>query len=112
MFSAILNPFAIFISLTTATGILVHDTHIDAATSTALSMPAVIASHDISNKLASLGGDAHTHVERGAAAQAVINLQSKNPRIDPRVMDGKKYFLQKRVVRGYHAFDNYNLPII
>ena len=110
MFSALLNPLAILISLSTATGVLVHDMHIDAAASAVVAMPATIGNYDISSKLAGFG-DAHTHVERGAMAQAIINLQGQNPRIQPRVED-KKYLLQKRVMRGQHAFDNYNLPLV
>jgi hypothetical protein len=111
MFSSLLNPLIVLISLSTATSLLVHDMHVDTVASTALSMPVAAANYDASSKLASFGGDSHTHVERGAMAQAIINLQGQNPRIQPRIED-KKYLLQKRVVRGHYAFDNYSLPIV
>lgn len=112
MFSAILSPLTIFMSLSTATGVLVHDMHIDSAATAAFAMPSVLASYENNNKLSNLGGDAHTHVERGSLAQAVTELRNQNPRIQPRASGDKKYLLQNRVMRGHHAFDNYNLPIV
>lgn len=111
MFTALLNPLAVIISLCTATGVLVHDMHIDAATSTALALPSVVVSHEAGNRYVSFDGNAHTHVERTSLSQAIINLKTQNPRIQPRTTEDKKHLLQKRVVRGHYAFDNYNLPI-
>lgn len=110
MFSAILNPLAILMTFSTATGVLVHDMHIDSAATTALAMPANLEHYDTTR--INLGSDQHTHVERGSMARAIIQLQGENPRVQPRTTEDKKYLLQKRVMRGHHAFDNYNLPIV
>jgi hypothetical protein len=108
MFNAILNPLAVLMSFSTATGVLVHDMHIDQAAS-ALAMPAQMASID-TTKSVNLGGADHTHVERASLSQS-LHLHAANQSIQPRSED-KKYLLQKRVMRGHHAFDNYNLPIV
>ena len=110
MFSNLINPLAILISLSTASGVLVHDTHIDAAV-TALALPAVMASYDNTTKLAGFGGEAHTHIERSSFSQTVTTLNSHTPGLQPRVTEDKKHLMQKHVGRGQHAFDSYNLPL-
>lgn len=110
MLPAILNPIAIAISLSTATGIFVHDTKIDKAVTT-LSLPPAIASTTAASAKVMLDGMPHTHSERTSFAQAVHDLKTQNPRIQPRG-DNKKHALPKRVAKGHHAFDNYNLPVV
>ncbi len=109
MLVSILSPLAIILTFSTATGLFVHDMHIDTAAA-ALSIPAATPTYD-AVKMAGFG-DSHTHVERGAMAQAVIDLQGQNPRIQSRIAEDKKHLMQKRAVRGYHAFDSYNLPMV
>jgi hypothetical protein len=112
MLANLLHPILAIMSISTAAGVLVHDTRIDKAAVSALAVPSIMASIDgSSSKLSALSGDMHTHVERGSLAQAVHDLKAQNPRIQPRI-DERKHFLQKHVARGYHAFDNYNLPIV
>jgi hypothetical protein len=111
MFTSILNPLAIIVSLSTASGVLVHDTKIDRAAAVALAAPAIMASYDAPNKVISFGGDAHTHVERASFAGAMNTLSGHTPSVQPR-SDDKKHLMQKHVARGHHAFDNYNLPIV
>lgn len=111
MFPALINPLAILVSLSTATGVFVHDTKIDKAT-TVMTAPAVMAAYEASTKQAGLSPDLHTHAERGSLTQAVHDLKTQNPRIQPRNNEDKKHLLQKRVAKGHHAFDNYNLPIV
>src|SRR5688572_24740066 len=103
MLSKILSPLAILLTFSTATGIFVHDTHIDSAAAV-MSMPSINPAYDAVNKLASFS-DAHTHVERGTMAQAIIDLQSNNPRIQPRIIEDKKHLGHGRAARGHHAFD-------
>lgn len=110
MLTSILSPLAIVLTFSTATGVFVHDMHIDSATA-ALAMPTATLAHDTVSKMVGFG-DAHTHVERAAMAQAIIDLQGQNPRIQPRMAEEKKYMMQKRTPRGHHAFDNYSLPIV
>ncbi len=110
MLTTLLNPLAILISLSTATGVLIHDTHIDQAAS-AMTMPAMMANVD-TTKSVHLSGTDHTHVERASAAQTLLHLNSHTPKIQPRSGEDKKHLLQKRVMRGHHAFDSYNLPVL
>jgi hypothetical protein len=107
MLSNLLNPLAIIISLSTASGILVHDTHIDQAVSSSLAMPAILANVDPANKL---GAEGHTHVERTSVSQVITTMHSRTPGMQPR--QDKRHLMQKHVARGHHAFDNYSLPIV
>jgi hypothetical protein len=106
MFASLINPLAILISLTTTSGILVHDTHIDQAAA-AIAMPTVLASHDTTSKL---GAESHTHVERTSVSRVVTTLNSHTPGMQPR--EDRKHLMSKHVARGHHAFDNYNLPVV
>lgn len=110
MISNFINIAAVAISLVTASGIFLHDTRIDRAATTAITVPTeVIAEATSTDKL---NWDAHTHVERLTFSQTVRDLQSSsNPRVQPRT-DDKKHLLQNRVMRGHHPFDNYNLPLV
>lgn len=109
MISNFINIAAVAISLVTASGIFLHDTRIDKAATTAITIPSEIAAEATTND--KLNWDAHTHVERQVFSQTVRDLQGSNPRIQPRT-DDKKHLLQNRVMRGHHPFDNYNLPLI
>jgi hypothetical protein len=106
MFSHLLNSLAVLISLTTTSGILVHDTHIDQAVA-AIAMPTVLASHDTPGRL---GAETHTHVERASVSRVVTTLNAHTPGMQPR--EDRKHLMSKHVARGHHAFDNYNLPIV
>lgn len=114
MFPFLINPLTtIFVSVSTATGVFVHDTHIDkaTATATAIAAPAVMA-YESSTKQTGISPELHTHAERGSLSQAVQDLKTQNPRVQPRHNDDKKHLLQKRVAKGHHPFDNYTLPIV
>ncbi len=106
MLSTFLNPLAIILSLSTASGVLIHDMHIDSAAST-MAMP--VASYD--TKTASLDASSHTHVERSSFSQLTGGL-SRHFEMQPRAVNERKHLLQKHVVRGHHAFDNYYLPLV
>jgi hypothetical protein len=107
--STLLTPLSIALSLSTATGVLLHDTKLDKAA--AAMTPAVSANFESADRSAKLTGDAHTHVERGSLSQAVRDIKAQNPRVQPRATDDKKYLMQKNAPRGYHSFDNYNVPL-
>ena len=111
MFTTFMNSLAIAISLSTATGVLVHDMRIDKATMAALAAPSAISSYQASTKLVNFSTDSHTHVERTSLNQALQDLRMQSPKIQPRTSEDKKHLMQKNVARGHHAFDNYNLPL-
>jgi hypothetical protein len=111
MFTSIFNSIAILLSLSTATGILVHDTKIDKAT-IVLATPLTIATSDTSGRTIDIQTDLHTHVERTSVADSLSAFQADNPRLQPRIFEDKKHLLSRHVSRGHHAFDSYNLPIV
>lgn len=111
MFNLILNPMLIALSLSTATGVFVHDMKLDKATVVALALPSVVASYDAAAKLAQLAPDLHAHSERGSLSQAIHDLKASNPRVQPRTNDDKKHLMQKHVSRGTHPYDAYYVPL-
>lgn len=110
MLSLLLNPLAIFLSLSTLLGVVVHDTRIDKAASVALTLPTTAANYDGSIKLVQTS-DLHTHVERISFAQAA-HMFAVSPSLQPRVHEDKKHLLQQNVPKGHHPFDNYTLPVV
>lgn len=111
MISTFFNSLILLISLSTATGVFLHDTRIDKATAVGMTIPAVLA-YDADTKQVNLGNDLHTHHERSVIEQSIRDLRSDNPRMQPRANEDKKHLMQKHVTRGHHAFDNYNLPLV
>ena len=112
MTASSIRSLLIFLSLSTAAGVLIHDTRLDKATVTAMALPVALAGLDSSyGKLGDLSGTPHTHTERASLSQLVHDLRGQMPRIMPRE-NNKKHVLPRYVARGHHAFDNYNLPIV
>lgn len=108
---ALFSPLSILVSFSTLFGVVIHDTKVDQLTTTFLAAPAVIASYEgVTGAIKTT--DPHTHVERMSLSQFVRGMSTDNPRIQPRLSDEKKYALQRNVMKGHHAFDNYYLPII
>ncbi len=107
---ALFNPLSILISISTLTGVVLHDTQFDKLTVRLLAVPAVVATVEGSQVLTT--NNLHTHVERASLSSTIRSLNASSPRIQPRNNDEKKHLLQKNVARGHHAFDNYNLPVI
>ena len=101
----IISPLSVILSLLTASGVLVHDTNVDKALTTASA--AIVINH----REIKPGSDPHTHPETMSLSQAVRDLKTGNNRVQPR-NDNKKHLLQKHTARGHHPFDNYNLPIV
>lgn len=112
----LIQPFIMLMSVSTATGVLMHDTHLDKAAVTAMYQQSSSAStstvthHEIAPK--SPVPELHAHAERGSLSQAVRDMKASNPRVQPRNHEDKKHLLQKRVAKGHHPFDSYNLPLM
>lgn len=110
MIPLIINPLTLLLTLTTSFGVLVHDTQIDRATTTALALPAAFATIGAADAAIKFG-DAHTHVERVNLAKTLQELRSGQPRIQARNDDEKKFVYNKKF-----AFDSagsqYNWPMI
>lgn len=101
--ASLLKRIIIFTTLVTAIGIFIHDTKLDYATKTALTLPAVLLTLDL-DKAFRHGAD-HTHVERVSLSQAMHTV----PKIKPKD-EYKSYLLTQKVNKGIHPFDGYYLP--
>lgn len=80
--------------------------------SVSVAVPVTSMSVKSENGPVSFSTDSHTSFERGSLSQAVHELKSPSPSIQPRSNEDKKHLMQKHVARGHHAFDSYNLPIV
>ncbi len=108
MLTSVLSSLSLLFTLGTLSGVVLHDTRLDKA-ATILATPVSPTTYEIGNKPL-VGGDAHTHVERGSFSQAMKTYQTSTPGMQPR--DERKHMLAKHVPKGHHAFDNYNLPLV
>lgn len=107
--STFLNLAAVAFGLSTAGAVLVHDTSIDKAMVTAITVKAIDTG---GSNAVSLGTNPHTHSERSSLFQAVRDLNASQPRTQPRGSDDRKYIQAKPSARGHHPFDNYTLPLV
>lgn len=110
MFPLLINPLPLLLTLTTSFGVLVHDTQIDRATSTALAVPiafATLGAAEISLK----SGEAHVHTERFSFAKNMEQLRSGQPRIQIRNEDDKKYISVKKFTSNGLGSE-YNWPSV
>ena len=110
------NYFMTAISLITATGVFMHDSRIDKASSTALASivslgyaPVKTVSGRVSDFMST---DAHTHPDHNAASKSLISsFFYQSPSIAPRRKSHRKE-LSRATAEPRHAFDNANLPIL
>ncbi|MDB5166975.1 MAG: hypothetical protein JWN26_120 [Candidatus Saccharibacteria bacterium] len=97
MFQLLLNPLPILLTLAASFGVLVHDTQVDRATTTALALPAAFANFggaDVAIKL----NDPHVHAENFSVENNIEQLHSGQPRTQPRGDEDKKYISVKKFV--------------
>ena len=99
----LLAPLTMLVSLSTACGVLLHDTNIDKAF---MSAWAATNTAEETGRMKP-GSNPHTHVHGVSLADTLREGQSK-PRTTPRNTD-RKHIHQKRVARGNHTFDGYRL---
>lgn len=98
--SLLITPLSIFLSISTASGVFIHDTKLDKATLTAIAAPTVLAG----GVALALSGELHTHSERNPLGK-VSQDSGKNPSIQPR--SNKRYIGQKNDPFGHESFDMY-----
>ena len=95
MFPILINPLPVLLTLSTAFGVLVHDTQLDMAAKTALTAPIVVVAYagaDMAMKM----NDPHIHNERVSFSNGVRELKGEQPRTQTRNGDDKKYLVQKK----------------
>lgn len=98
MFPTIINPIPLLFTITATFGVLIHDTQIDRATTTALALPSALATFAAVDSLMK-STDQHTHVERVSMPGHLANLKMSVPRIQPRD-DDRRYIQSKKVAFG------------
>ncbi len=104
-FSFLVTPLSIFLSLSTASGVFIHDMRIDKVAVTAITVPVATAGNV---QLVNFAHDLHTHAERGSLQQ--VGESNHNPLIQPRT-NNRKYISQKNFGLGHEPFDSYRLPL-
>lgn len=109
MFQIIISPLFILLSLSTSTGILLHETKVDKLATLAMATPAKAAKKLSSGKL--LESMPHTHSDAGTFESSSRELRTQSNGMAPRRDRDEKYRLQKAVPRGYHLFDSHHLPL-
>lgn len=98
-FSLLVTPLSIFLSLSTASGVFIHDMRIDKVTIAAITAPVVVAG---SVQMVNFASDLHTHSERGSLQQ--VGEASQNPLIQPRsAHKNKKYLTKRSTLVGHKA---------
>ena len=104
-----LSQLILFLSLSTGSGILLHETKVDKMTVLVVAPSVVVAKKVESGHL--LESMPHTHSEAGTLESNSREFRSKSPSVAPRRDRDEKYRLDKKVPRGYHLFDSYHLPL-
>ena len=89
----------------TVTSILVHDMHIDRATTLALAVPALMASAVSVDKF--IGGMDHVHIERVAFQKTFRTMQ---PSVYPPRDDERRHINSKKASLGFGADQGYIWP--
>ncbi len=90
-----INPTPILITLVTVFGILMHDMHIDKATTAALTIPSTsAASTETVEKV--ISPSYHTHVERTSLPRAGA-FRTTLPNVQPPRDDDRRYIQNKKL---------------
>lgn len=109
MFNTIISPLFILLSLSTSTGVLLHETKVDKLATLAMASPVHAAKKLSEGKL--LESMPHTHSDTGTFQASAREFSTPSHGMTPRRDRDEKYRLQKATPRGYHLFDSYHLPL-
>lgn len=110
MFSLLLNPLPVLLTLAASFGVLVHDTQVDHATMTAIALPASYSSLANSDNGLKLN-DAHVHTETVTVSQNIQHLRSGEARQQSRNDDDEKYITPKKLAAN-DGGSEYNWPSV
>lgn len=106
-FHTITHVLVAFLSLSTVTGLLLHDTNVDKATTKAFAA----AADDGAGKP---GNMPHTHGERSSLYQSIRDLNASQPRTQPRSQEDRRYLGARPSLggSGTHPFGDVFLPLV
>jgi len=93
MFTPYINTSIFILTLSTAFGVLVHDTHLDRMAAVAVGVPAAVATYAAADQF--LKKTDHTHVDRSGFTKQALVSHSKQPRVQPRE-DNYRYVQSKK----------------
>lgn len=93
--SSIINPAPVLLAATTLFGVLVHEMHIDRATTVAIALPAIMATVGVDKMISS---NYHTHVERASVPRTITSFRSSLPNVQPPREDDRKYVQNKKLI--------------
>lgn len=90
----------IAVTATTLVGILMHDMHIDKATTVAMVAPAVAAATGaaMAYEKVAISQNYHTHVERASLPKVSTQFRSSLPNIQPPRDDDRRYIQNKKLM--------------
>jgi len=92
-----LNFAPILFTIAVATGVLLHDVHLDKVASVALAAPAALAAYGAAHMVG--GGIDHVHVERVAFSNQSRVFHSTLPKVTPRD-NSDRYIQPKKNIAG------------
>jgi len=95
MLPLLINPLPLLLTISTVFGVLVHDTQLDMAAMTALTVAVPIVGY-VGNGVSLKLNDPHIHNESVSVSQSVRDLKDNTPRTQTRGGDDKKYVIQKK----------------
>lgn len=90
-----IKPVPIILTVITMFGVLMHDMHIDKATTVAIALPAMLATTGALDK--AINPSYHTHVER-AELPRYTTFRSTLPNIQPPRDDDRRYIQNKKLL--------------
>lgn len=106
-FTQVLTPLTMLLSLSTACGVLLHDTNIDKAVLSAVDSRSITTDGDAGQTKP--GSTPHTHSE-GPSLSKVVKEGRTHPRSTPRAQD-RKHTSQKRMLSGDTDIDGHRLIV-
>jgi hypothetical protein len=95
------------LSLTTASGVLLHDAQIDGLVGMHTNVAVAHVSHD-----ANVGPEQHVHPSSAQSPMSGFAYQAPSYPPQDNHNRMKRHMTQNHEPRGHHAFDNHHLPII
>lgn len=92
----ITKPATVTLTFLTLAGLLMHDMHIDRATTVAIAMPTAAATTGAYEKV--ISPNYHTHVERASIPRVNTQFRSNLPNMQPPRDDDRRYIQNKKLL--------------
>lgn len=93
----ITKPATITLTFLTLAGLLMHDMHIDRATTVAITLPTMVATTAGAYEKV-ISSNYHTHVERASLPRFATQFRSNLPNMHPPRDDDRRYVQNKKLL--------------